>query len=424
MTSERSTKYSRDVFPSSGCSVTISSKARMSASDWPRTWNSSNSFPTTIRATASGNTAGSAAIGRSLHGFSAGFQDGAEQERLPNPLTLINRWKILDNLRRSLLAPMALVLSDLSVGSSMPPPPPPVRWLSLVLAGATFRSIAAAVGAAVARRCSCLARSQQRLESSHRDGRFSATSGISRIGCHRSRLLSAVGQPAPPAGVADCGNVAPGCGDASGCIPGAVLPHLCAGGRIFAGAGLFAAFSGSRHGRPFFCSGLPLRRFSTGSAGNGAAVRKLERIEIEDQRYLRRIARETWRYFDDLVGPEHNWLPPDNSQEALRVETAARTSPTNIGMWLMSAVSARDLGFLTPEQMIDRCSATMETLRKLERCEGHILNWYDTRTLEPLQPPYVSTVDSGNLIASLWVLAQACQEMERQPQLENVRFED
>ena len=70
------------------------------------------------------------------------------------------------------------------------------------------------------------------------------------------------------------------------------------------------------------------------------AVRRLEEIETEDQRYLRRVARETWRYFDDLVGPEHNWLPPDNSQEALRIETADRTSPTNIGMWLMSAVSA------------------------------------------------------------------------------------
>jgi hypothetical protein len=91
-------------------------------------------------------------------------------------------------------------------------------------------------------------------------------------------------------------------------------------------------------------------------------VRRLEEIDPEDQRYLRHIARETWRYFDDLVGPERNWLPPDNSQQALRIETADRTSPTNIGMWLMSAVSAFDLGYLTPEQMIERCSATIETL--------------------------------------------------------------
>ena len=148
------------------------------------------------------------------------------------------------------------------------------------------------------------------------------------------------------------------------------------------------------------------------------AVRKLERIDSEDQHYLRRIARETWRFFDDLVGPEHHWLPPDNSQEALRIEVAERTSPTNIGMWLMSAVSARDLGFLTADQMVERCTATIETLAKLERCEGHLLNWYNTQTLEPLPPKYVSTADSGNLIASLWVLKQALQELEAESQLD------
>jgi cellobiose phosphorylase len=148
------------------------------------------------------------------------------------------------------------------------------------------------------------------------------------------------------------------------------------------------------------------------------AVRKLERIESEDQLYLRRIARETWRYFDDLVGPEHHWLPPDNSQEALCIEVAERTSPTDIGMWLMSAVSARDLGFLTPEQMVDCCTATIETLAKLESCEGHLLNWYNTRTLEPLPPKYVSTADSGNLIASLWVLRQVSQELDVESQLD------
>ena len=148
------------------------------------------------------------------------------------------------------------------------------------------------------------------------------------------------------------------------------------------------------------------------------AVRKAERVEVNDQRFLRCIARETWRYFDDLVGPERNWLPPDNSQEALHVEVADRTSPTNIGLWLMSAVSARDLGFLTPEAMVDRCTATIETLAKLESCEGHLLNWYNTRTLEPLPPKYVSTVDSGNLIASLWVLKQAAEELDAESQLD------
>ncbi len=148
------------------------------------------------------------------------------------------------------------------------------------------------------------------------------------------------------------------------------------------------------------------------------SLRNAELLDVEDSRFLRRMARATWRYFDDLVGPKHNWLPPDNSQEALRIEVAERTSPTNIGLWLMAAVSARDFGFITPELMVDRCSATMETINKLERCEGHLLNWYNTRTLEPLLPKYVSTVDSGNLIASLWVLSQAALQLAEEPQLD------
>lgn len=147
-------------------------------------------------------------------------------------------------------------------------------------------------------------------------------------------------------------------------------------------------------------------------------VRKTERLDAADQLFLRRVARETWRYFDDLVGPEHNWLPPDNSQEALNIEVAGRTSPTNIGLWLMSAVSAHDLGYLTVESLVDRCTSTIETLEKLETCEGHLLNWYNTRTLAPLPPKYVSTVDSGNLIACLWLFKQALEELDEAPQLD------
>ena len=92
---------------------------------------------------------------------------------------------------------------------------------------------------------------------------------------------------------------------------------------------------------------------------------------------LRQLARRTWRYFDDLVGPQSHWLPPDNSQLALRVEVARRTSPTNIGLWLNSALAARDFGYITTDDFVRRCSATMETLDKMERYEGHFLNWYD-----------------------------------------------
>ena len=106
----------------------------------------------------------------------------------------------------------------------------------------------------------------------------------------------------------------------------------------------------------------------------------------EDRAYLRQVARETWRFFDDFVGPETHWLPPDNSQEALRIELAQRTSPTNIGLWLLSALGARDLGYLTTGQMVERSLATLDTLERLERHEGHFFNWYDIQTLAPYGP--------------------------------------
>ncbi|MEO8096705.1 MAG: glucoamylase family protein [Acidobacteriota bacterium] len=149
-----------------------------------------------------------------------------------------------------------------------------------------------------------------------------------------------------------------------------------------------------------------------GGSGPASWSEPLGRSELS---YLRAVARRTWRFFDDLVGDRSHWLPPDNSQLALRVEVANRTSPTNIGLWLNSAMAAQDLGFLTSDDFVQRCSATMETLKQLQRYEGHLLNWYDTDTLQPLLPQYVSTVDSGNLIASLWVTAQACRECVKVP---------
>jgi cyclic beta-1,2-glucan synthetase len=133
--------------------------------------------------------------------------------------------------------------------------------------------------------------------------------------------------------------------------------------------------------------------------------------------FLRNSARRTWRFFDDLVGPDRNWLPPDNTQLALRIEVAERTSPTNIGLWLASAVSAVEFGYLTADDFLNRCEQTMVTLGKLERYEGHFLNWYDIKTCQPLSPRYVSTVDSGNLIAALWVLERGCQEQLDAPLL-------
>jgi cellobiose phosphorylase len=151
--------------------------------------------------------------------------------------------------------------------------------------------------------------------------------------------------------------------------------------------------------------------------GRPVPLLKRARISVEDKHFLRRLARRTWRFFDDLVSVESHWLPPDNSQLALRVEVAQRTSPTNIGLWLTSALAAVDFGYLTVTDFLNRCTQTMGTLDRLERYEGHFLNWYNTRTLEPLTPRYVSTVDSGNLLASMWVFERGCQELLDAPLL-------
>ena len=124
----------------------------------------------------------------------------------------------------------------------------------------------------------------------------------------------------------------------------------------------------------------------------------------DDRQELRRTARRTWRYFDDLVGRLDNWLVPDNLQENRADRIAHRTSPTNIGLQLLSALAARDFGYLTTAELLNRLEPTFQTLLQLERYRGHFFNWYDTRTLAPLPPSYISTVDSGNLAGYLLTL--------------------
>jgi cyclic beta-1,2-glucan synthetase len=134
-------------------------------------------------------------------------------------------------------------------------------------------------------------------------------------------------------------------------------------------------------------------------------------LNEEGRQTLRQIARRTWNYFDTFVKEEENSLPPDNYQEDPKPTLAHRTSPTNMGVYLLSLVSARDLGYLTPSTFIRRLSATLDSMKKLEQFNGHFYNWYDTQTLRPLQPKYISTADSGNLAGHLLAVKQACLEI-------------
>ena len=134
-------------------------------------------------------------------------------------------------------------------------------------------------------------------------------------------------------------------------------------------------------------------------------------LSDQDRAYLRQLAERTWRYFDRYVTEEDRWLPPDNVQFDPEPRIAHRTSPTNIAMTLLSTLSAYDLDLITVEALIERLDATLMTVDRLEHFEGHLLNWYDTQTLEPLLPKYVSTVDSGNFAAALLTLASGLREI-------------
>jgi len=140
------------------------------------------------------------------------------------------------------------------------------------------------------------------------------------------------------------------------------------------------------------------------------APRRLE-LSAVDREYLLEVARKTWLFFEQLIGPEDNWLPPDNIQPDRTPEVAHRTSPTNIGMGFLATLAAHDLAFLSAEDMTIRLEKMLKTVERLERHQGHLLNWYDTQSLEPLWPRYVSTVDSGNLAGALVALAAGCRQV-------------
>jgi cyclic beta-1,2-glucan synthetase len=329
---------------------------------------------------------------------------GAAGGREPNPLTFINRWRILDNLRRSLVPVTALLLLLLGWLISAAPGVwslvvglavaiPALAPLLDRLARRVHGSVRGWQGAAddVERAIvlisflphqawltiDAIVRVHYRCLVSHRKMLEWQTAERARVLAHHSmdamfrQMLTISALSAALAIVLG--------------LKGAAAPTC-------AFVGLWAV------------SPLLMRWL----ARPGQSIRR--RLGVAETLFLHGVARRTWRFFDDLVGAEGNWLPPDNFQLALRVEVAQRTSPTNIGLWLTAALAARDFGYLTADELCARCSRTMETVERLERCEGHLLNWYDTRTLAPLTPRYVSTVDSGNLVAALWVLEQGCRD--------------
>ena len=158
------------------------------------------------------------------------------------------------------------------------------------------------------------------------------------------------------------------------------------------------------------CSPL-ISRWLNQSPHVGSDVSQLTRL------FLRHHALRTWRYFSEFSTPEHNWLIPDNVQEEPAL-LAPRISPTNLGFLLNARQVACEFGYLTVPEFAEQTLRTLQTTSKLQRYRGHLFNWYDTRTLQPLLPRFVSSVDSGNLVASLWTLQQGSLEWLQRPLLQ------
>ena len=140
-----------------------------------------------------------------------------------------------------------------------------------------------------------------------------------------------------------------------------------------------------------------------------------DRLEIEDEEFLRENARRIWAYYEDFVNEENNYLAPDNYQEKPYKGVAYRTSPTNIGMGLISNIVAYDFGYISMGEVIYRLELILDNIKDLEKYKGHLLNWYDTKTKKPLWPKYVSTVDSGNFLGYLWIIKETVDNFMNTP---------
>ena len=152
-------------------------------------------------------------------------------------------------------------------------------------------------------------------------------------------------------------------------------------------------------------------------------VRRVVRLTKNQILFLREISRKTWAFFETFVGPEDNWLPPDNYQENPVQVIAHRTSPTNMGLSLLANLAAYDFGYIQAGELIERTTNSFRTMEIMERYRGHFYNWYDTQSLKPLRPLYISSVDSGNLVGHMMILRTGLLELPDQKILKPRIFE-
>ncbi|HEY5903808.1 MAG TPA: glucoamylase family protein, partial [Anaerolineales bacterium] len=331
---------------------------------------------------------------------------------IPNDLSIIDRWKILDNLRRSLLAPALLALL---IAGWLWLPGSPLAW---TLAGLLTLAAPLSTGVLTGTIQALSGRPWQSVLHSLRNGVVrwllalvfllyetmltmgGITTTLVRLFVTRRGLLQWTSY--------------------------ADTVRLFAGGitwQRFLASGLFSlALSGLIVWLDPVAFLIALPFLIAWMLSPGIAYWISRPISYDpapltsaERRRLRALARRTWLFFEQFAGPEDHWLPPDHFQESPRGAVVHSTSPTDIAMLLLSTLGAYDLGYIGVLELSARLHSTFEGIQQLETYQGHLLNWYDTRTFEPLPPRYVSTVDSGNLVAALTALRQGCLDLVRRP---------
>jgi cyclic beta-1,2-glucan synthetase len=350
-----------------------------------------------------------------IFGLGGKTRDGLRKTGIP----LIGRWKLLDNLRRSLSAPAALLA--LLIGWFLPMTAA-AAWTAFVVLTIAVPPFLSAIAGIIPRRAGISLRNHLRgLRGDFALGFVQSAFLITflahqawlmvdavvrtlfRVLIHRRRLLEWV-------------TAAQSNGNAH--FDRRKLVTQIAASTAFAGLVAILLYYTGRHTWPiastfgalWVLSPLVARWASLPPPASGHLS-----IQPSDTLELRLIARRTWRYFEKFVTAEDNMLPPDNFQEDPKPIVAHRTSPTNIGLYLLSIVAARDFGWTGTLDTLERLEATFATLDKLERFRGHFYNWYDTGDLRALEPKYVSSVDSGNLAGHLIALGNACREITESP---------
>lgn len=335
------------------------------------------------------------------------------------PVPVVGRWKMVDNLRRSLVAPFNL----LALGWSwLLPSPLSLTGTLLIIAAMAIPSLLPIV-------CDALPRRRRIPQGKHlRNVLVDFRYALLRIwlqivfladnGWH---MMDAIGRTLFRIGVSHRRLLEWTTSAQAGGSPRLTLfgfYRQMAGGIVLGlvitgAAALLAPWNAPLVG--FFALLWLLSPLVATWASRAPVVAPQAVLSSQETQALRLIARRTWRFFETFVTPVDNMLPPDNFQEDPKPVVAHRTSPTNIGLYLLSTVAARDFGWAGSIDSLSRLEATFAALDKMQRYRGHFFNWYETRNLQALTPAYVSSVDSGNLAGHLIVLANACEEWRDSP---------